>query len=95
MAALTLDQVKAHLRVEHDLDDELIALYLAAAYERVTNYIEVPMADPEPASLQAAVLLFTGDLYENREAQLEMRGSMLENKAAEALMRPFRDTGYV
>ncbi|WP_211475071.1 head-tail connector protein [Collimonas humicola] len=94
-----LTQARAHLRTDPDDEDPMIALYMQAAMDRVEQHIQAPLlrnlADagaPEvigiPFSLKAAVLLFLGDLWENREASLDHK--MIENHAATALMAPYR-----
>ncbi|AMP15493.1 head-tail connector protein [Collimonas pratensis] len=94
-----LAQARAHLRLDPDDDDPMIALYMEAAVDRVEQHIQAPLgrnvADVGaqedvgiPPSLKAAVLLFLGDFWENREASFDHK--MIENRAAEALMAPYR-----
>lgn len=43
-----------------------------------------------PAPLLAAIKLLIGDLYENREAQIEARAALLENKTLQRILFPFK-----
>ena len=80
MAALTLAEVKLHLRVDHDAEDSLIAQYMAAAHDRVEAFLDrvvpwdVTSASPDgvyPSAVQVGELLIIGDLYRNRETNSE------------------------
>jgi uncharacterized phage protein (predicted DNA packaging) len=97
---VTLDTAKAHCRVRHSADDELIEIYIAAAENRVQQFlnrdIEEILASPpddspaEPmAAIKAAVLLYVGDMYENRESQV-VGTTIVENPAAISLLWPHR-----
>jgi uncharacterized phage protein (predicted DNA packaging) len=71
MAAVTLDQVKQHLRVTIDDDDQLITDKLSTAQAWIGAYtVSDPTADTTPAPINEAVLQLTAHLYENREATL-------------------------
>jgi hypothetical protein len=94
-----LAQARKHLRLDPDDTDAMVELYLQAAMDRVEQYIQAPLlrnvaaaGQPEsvaiPFSLKAAVLLYLGDLWENREASVDHK--LEENRAAVALMAPFR-----
>lgn len=65
---IPLATVKQHLRVEHSADDALIAIYTEAIEEHVEHWCERAFGATFPASVQAAILLGVGDLYENRES---------------------------
>jgi hypothetical protein len=94
-----LTLARAHLKLDPDDADPMIAFYMQAAIGRVEQYIQAPLprnlADagaPDeigiPFDLKAAVLLFLGDLWANREASFEHK--IIENRAANDLMVPFR-----
>ncbi|MCA4113376.1 head-tail connector protein [Serratia marcescens] len=78
-----LAQIKLHVRVDHDADDELIKTYLDAAVDYVENYcdgklvteltpiVEVDIPPREiifTAGIWQAMLLLIGHYYSNREA---------------------------
>lgn len=94
MPLISLALAKAHLRLP-DPDDtsEDLVLQLAcdSAAEHVATYIGKPIPDPAPATLVSAGLLILTDLYENRGANMEMKGSQLvENPAFVSLAFPHR-----
>lgn len=49
-----------------------------------------PTVDTLPKAIRQATLLMVGDLYENREDTLLVRGQVHVSKAAERLLAPFR-----
>jgi hypothetical protein len=76
---ITLTDIKQHLRLDLNPDSETdpeLQRMLDAAMDHVSQYLNRPVPwtdessseDVFPASVQAAVLLIVGDLYENREA---------------------------
>lgn len=76
---VTLDQAKAHLRVDTNAEDADIALKLVAAQSIVLNYLKIddiemlavgdPAAVPDrvDGAVVAATLLMLGYLYRNRD----------------------------
>lgn len=46
MPLIPLATVKKHLRVDHDDDDEIIAVYQLAAENIVTEYVDRPLYEP-------------------------------------------------
>ena len=76
---LTLDEAKAHLRVDHDADDALIVMLIKVARERAEHLTELVLVArgsvsaewPSPADIPAGIkqwmLVYLGTLYEHRE----------------------------
>lgn len=88
-AIVSLVEARAHLRAEGQSDDAMLQIYISAAIDRVTQFIGQPIPQPAPPSIKAAVLLYVGDLYEHREAQVT--GSPITaNPTADALLWPYR-----
>jgi hypothetical protein len=91
----TLTELKAHLRIEASQSAENVLLenLLNAAIDYASQYLgrPLPWTDENdaqvsvPASINAAILLVTADLYENREAQIVGTG-IVENPAVERLL---------
>lgn len=65
---ISLDDIKAHLNVTTDIDDELIRAKLAAATAWVSAYTGIAADAAEiPASVLEAVRQIAAHLYQNRE----------------------------
>lgn len=101
---VTLQQAKRHLRVDHDDDDDAIAAYLMAATTIVVEYVDRAIYGPLGAApddddgtairiappITAAILLLTGDMYEQRLSDAwDADGAMLP-KTVRALLAPYR-----
>ena len=101
---VTLDQATQHLRVDEFDEDELIQMYIDAAENYVSQYLnrpvpwtiteqdeqgdDVEVEVPVPGAVKAAALLVVGDLYQTREASTERAVS--ENPAVKNLLNPYR-----
>jgi hypothetical protein len=68
--AISLDDMKAHLRVTISDDDVIIADKLATAVEWIAKYTGIPSDSVTPAPVNEAVRQLTAHLYANREASL-------------------------
>ena len=105
MSKIDLSTAKAHLRVVHTDEDNLITAWITAAYLAVEGKIfrrvydapdDIPALDitgiVADAAINAAVLLIVGHLFENREAVTE--GQRVEvPMGAEWLLIPYVDFG--
>jgi hypothetical protein len=67
---ISLDDMKAHLRVTISDDDVIIADKLATAAEWIAKYTGIPVDSATPAPVNEAVRQLTAHLYANREASL-------------------------
>ena len=89
---ITLEQAKAHLRVDHTHEDDLIQRMIDAATYSVADYLGMAHEDMEllapPAPVEAAILLRVADLYENREAVTDR--SLYDNPTFARLLAPYR-----
>ncbi|MDU5009122.1 MAG: head-tail connector protein [Haemophilus parainfluenzae] len=72
---LTLDDIKAHLNLDHDLDDELLETYKVATLEVCQKHIGKTFGDEETEntvpftpSIKVGCLMYIAYLYTNREA---------------------------
>ncbi|QKS24599.1 head-tail connector protein [Vreelandella titanicae] len=69
---ITLEMLKHHIFVDHDLDDSIITLYGCTAEQILEDYVtESVFIDEEQtiikANFQAAVAIYTAILYRNRD----------------------------
>ena len=85
---LTLYEAKAHLRIDHNDEDELLQAYMDAAEQSVADYIGIELPAAMPAPVRAAILLRVADLYENREAVTDR--SLYDNPTFARLLAPYR-----
>jgi hypothetical protein len=100
---ITLDQLRAHLHIDLDFEeDEHLLFFARAASEIIVDYLKlgsVPASwyqtvseptgpsDTIPALIQAAVLEVAAELYKNREAGT---GDVLSDKVTRLIWR-YRD----
>ncbi|HCF5180764.1 TPA: head-tail connector protein [Pseudomonas aeruginosa] len=88
MSAVTLDDVKIHLRLDHDDEDSYLIGLVKAAEGHVSVFLGDDLPDPIPSPVKAAVLLLVGDLYENRERMTDRDLSEVPTYAM--LLAPYR-----
>jgi uncharacterized phage protein (predicted DNA packaging) len=92
-ALVSLSLVKQYLKIEHDLEDELLStLIIPAAEDYCLWYVRRSVAECVllPAVKQA-VCLSCGDLYLNREAASLSRYPYQGNPTVDALLWAHRD----
>jgi hypothetical protein len=75
--SITLDQIKAWLKIEHDLDNDILLnlkeVAINEAFNFMQNDFEIEVEDtgelvnaPIPFNIKTACLMFIAYLYENR-----------------------------
>jgi uncharacterized phage protein (predicted DNA packaging) len=88
---VTVDEVKTHLRIQHDEEDDYIESLIKQAQTAAEDYCRVSFEDdaaPEPVRL--AVMLMVSHYYENRDnPDRAVYGTM--RIAFENLLYPYRD----
>ena len=87
---LTIEEVKAHLRIQHDEEDDLIEGFIAQAEVVAEDYCRVQFTDPAPEPVRLAVLLMVSHYYENRDNP-DRQVYMTMRIAFENLLYPYRD----
>lgn len=96
---VTLEEVKTHLRVQHDEEDALIEGLIAQAQTAAEDFCRVsfdPFTDDSgsvaevPGPVKLAVLLMVGYFYEHREAE-DGAGFRTMRRAFMTLLYPYRD----
>ena len=94
---VTVDEVKTHLRIEHNEEDEYIETLIKQAQTEAEDYCRVsfetdeegtPVDPPEPVRL--AVILMTSFYYENRDIP-DMTTYKATRMAFDSLLYPYRD----
>lgn len=87
---LTAEEVKAHLRIQHDEEDDLIDGFIAQAEAVAEDYCRVQFPEPAPEPVRLAVLLMVSHYYENRDnPDRQVYATM--RTAFENLLYPYRD----
>ncbi|MBY6265568.1 phage gp6-like head-tail connector protein [Azospirillum sp. 412522] len=102
MTVVTLDEAKAHLRIDGADDDADVGLKLSAAEGAVAQHLDRPLpwqngdgaevSVPDP--VKVAILLVLGDLYANRESSI-VGATHVKNPTAEWLLGPYRRITFV
>ena len=76
---LTIDEIKAHLNLDHDLDDELLEDYKVATLEVCQKHIgktfgeeETEKTIPFTPAIKIGCLMYIAYLYTNREAVTDL-----------------------
>ena len=87
---LTTEEVKAHLRIQHDEEDDLIDGFIAQAEAVAEDYCRVQFPEPAPEPVRLAVLLMVSHYYENRDNP-DRQMYMTMRIAFENLLYPYRD----
>ena len=87
---LTIEEVNAHLRIQHDEEDELIEGFIAQAQAVAEDYCRVQFEDTAPEPVRLAVLLMVSHYYENRDNP-DRQVYMTMRIAFENLLYPYRD----
>ena len=84
------DEVKVHLRVQHDEEDEYIGSLITQAQAAAEDYCRVQFSDPAPEPVRLAVLLMVSHFYENRDNP-DRQVYLTMRMAFQNLLYPYRD----
>lgn len=91
---VTLDEVKTHLRIQHDEEDEYLEGLIVQAQAAAENFCYVSFEGDAPEPVRLAVLLFVGFYYENRDIP-DMTTFKAMRMAFENLLYPYRDVSQM
>lgn len=81
----TLDEVKAHLSVDSDDQDDLITAYMDAAEQQILQYCNISLVPyGKQATFKVAGLMVVAAMYDNRAGEISFPAS------AANLINPFR-----
>lgn len=87
---LTVDEVKTHLRIQHDEEDACIEGLIRQAQAAAEDYCRVSFEEEAPESVRLACLLFVSHYYENRDNP-DPQAFKAMRAAFENLLYPHRD----
>ena len=87
---VTVDEVKVHLRIQHDEEDGYIDSLIAQAQAAAEDYCRVQFSEPAPEPVRLAVLLMVSHFYENRDNP-DRQVYLTMRMAFQNLLHPYRD----
>ena len=87
---LTVEQAKAHLRLQHDEEDAFLASLICQAQAVVEDYCRLAFDETAPQAVRLAVLLMVSHYYENRDNPDRVMYATMR-VAFENLLYPYRD----
>lgn len=87
---VSVDEVKTHLRIDHDDEDTLIEGLIAQAQAVAEDYCRVSFGDEAPEPVRLAVMLMIAHYYENRDNP-DKQVYVTMRIAFENLLYPYRD----
>jgi len=64
---LTVDEAKAHLRLQHEEEDAYLASLILQAQAVAEDYCRVTFDEEAPQAVRLAILLMVSHYYENRD----------------------------
>ena len=95
---LTNDEIKAHLNLDHDLDDKLLEAYKAATLEVCQKHIgktfgeeETEKTIPFTPAIKIGCLMYIAYLYTNREAVTDLANLKPAPMTISALWEVYRE----
>ena len=87
---VSVEELKTHLRVQHDEEDDYLASLIDQAQAVAEDYCRVSFPDEAPEPVRLAVLLMVSHYYENRDNP-EKQVYVTMRIAFENLLYPYRD----
>ena len=95
---LTIDEIKANLNLDHDLDDELLEAYKVATLEVCQKHIgktfgeeETEKTIPFTPAIKIGCLMYIAYLYTNREAVTDLANLKPAPMTISALWEVYRE----
>ena len=95
---LTIDEIKAHLNLDHNLDDELLEAYKVATLEVCQKHIgktfgeeETEKTIPFTPAIKIGCLMYIAYLYTNREAVTDLANLKPAPMTISALWEVYRE----
>jgi len=87
---LIVDDVKAHLRIQHAEEDEYIEKLIAQAQGAAEDFCRTEFSADAPNAVRLAVMLMVSHYYENRDNP-DRQVYLAMRTAFENLLYPHRD----
>ena len=64
---ISVDDLKAYLRIQHDEEEDVLESLIEQAQEAAENYCRTSFGDTAPNTVKLAVKLMCAHYYENRD----------------------------
>ncbi|WP_108262275.1 head-tail connector protein [Mangrovicoccus ximenensis] len=90
MSSVSVDELKAQLNLDHDLDDDLLASKIDVAEAYAAAFIGQPIPDPCPGTIKQAILMLAAYWYEFREAATSSGNMYTTPFGVRDLLQPHR-----
>ena len=87
--AVTVDEVKAHLRIQHDEEDGLLESLLKQAQAAANDFCRADFDADAPEPVRLAILLMAAHFYEYRDSSDKAAYTTMLS-AFHALLYPYR-----
>ena len=87
---ITLAELKAHLRIQHNEEDTLLSSLIVQAQAAALDYCRLTAFDGEPEPVRLALLLFASHFYECRDSSDKAAYDTMM-MAFHALLYPYRN----
>ena len=87
---VTVEEAKAHLRIQHDDEDDYITSLIEQSQATAEDYCRVTFDEKAPQAVRLAVLLMVSHYYENRDNP-DKHIYLTMRMAFENLLYPHRD----
>ena len=87
---VTVPELKAHLRIQYDEEDEYLSSLIAQAQAAAEDFCRISFEDSASEPVRLAVLLMASHYYENRD-NADKQVFITMRMAFENLLYPYRD----
>ena len=87
---VTVEEIKTHLRIEHNAEDGYLSALIAAAQAAAEDFCRRSFAEDMPEPVRLAIYLYVGFMYTYREGA-DQSSYRAMKQAFDALLWPHRD----
>ena len=91
---ITVDEIKTHLRIEHNDEDSYLSALVAAAQAAAEGFCRRSFAEEMPEPVRLAIYLYVGFIYTYREGA-DQSAYRTMKQAFDALLWPHRDPDQI
>ena len=92
--AVTVDELKTHMRIEHNDEDDYLSALIAAAQATAEDFCRRSFAEEMPEPVRLAIYLYVGFMYTYREGA-DQSAYRAMKQAFDALLWPHRDPDQI